>query len=257
MYYYEKEGEWSDWETVEPSEMEDRTIESKVQYRYREKEKPTTEATTQATPQPAPQPAPQPNTEEPKLNVGNATILPVDPQKQETESSYTEKVNKKTNKQEEIQKGDVFESKKSNYKVTSAKKRTVAYSGSKTKKAKIVVPKTIKYKNKTYKVTSIAANAFRNNKKLKTVIIGNNVKTIGDNAFRGCIKLKKVSIGKNVTSIGKYAFYNDKKLKSINIYSVHLKKIGKKAFKKIAKHPTAKVPKGKMIKYQRLFKGRV
>ncbi|MCM1158959.1 MAG: leucine-rich repeat domain-containing protein, partial [Clostridium sp.] len=110
---------------------------------------------------------------------------------------------------------------------------------------------------KKYKVTSVSANAFRDNKKIKTVTIGNNVKEIGKNAFRGCKNLKKVTIGKNVTTIGSYAFYDCKKLSLIEIHSSKITKVGKAAFKEMAKQPVMKVPKGEMQAYKKLFKGKM
>ena len=44
-------------------------------------------------------------------------------------------------------------------------------------------------KGKTYKVTAIKKNAFKNCKKLKKVIIhSKNIKSIGKNAFKGIVK---------------------------------------------------------------------
>ena len=48
------------------------------------------------------------------------------------------------------------------------------------KQTKIAVPDSIKINGATYKVTSIAKSAFKNNKKLKTVTIGKNVSKIGE-----------------------------------------------------------------------------
>ena len=66
-------------------------------------------------------------------------------------------------------------------------------------------------------VTKIADKAFTNNKKLTSVVIGENVKTIGKNAFAKCTALESVTIPESVTSIGEYAFQNCKKLTSVTI----------------------------------------
>ena len=154
-----------------------------------------------------------------------------------------------------IGKGTIFESDKATYKVSNVKKGSVIYVKSNAKKSSNVkVPDIIKYNNKTYKVTEIAPNAFKNNKKLTKLVIGKNVKKIGKNAFRGCKKLKSVTIGKNVEIIGAYAFYGDKKLNMIKFGTRKLNKVGKGAFKKISKHPTAKVPRERLQKYQKLIK---
>lgn len=59
---------------------------------------------------------------------------------------------------------------------------------------KAVVPATVKYKGTKYKVTDISSGAFKNCKKLKTVVIGKNVKTLGKNCFKNCRKLKKITV---------------------------------------------------------------
>ena len=198
----------------------------------------------------------QPAEEEEQVVVGSVTMVPI-----ETETDDKPVVDDKVKNQNgsnKIKKGTVLVSKTGIYKVTNVKKRTVTYMGTKKKKASSVkVPEEIKIKKKKYKVTSVSANAFKNNKKIKTVTIGQNVKEIGKNAFRGCKNLKKVTIGKNVTTIGSYAFYGCKKLNSIEIRSSKLKKVGKAAFKKIAKKPTARIPKGKMQSYKKLFEGKI
>jgi hypothetical protein len=93
---------------------------------------------------------------------------------------------------------------------------------------------TIKIDGVTYKVTAIAANAFKGMSKIKTVKIGNNVKTIGKLAFANCKNLKKVTMGKNVKKIGAKAFKNDKKLATVLITSKKLttnSTVGSQAFK--------------------------
>ena len=149
------------------------------------------------------------------------------------------------------------------------------------KKASVRIPDTIKVNGITCKVTGISANAFKNNKSLKSVTIGRNVTVIGTNAFYGCKKLSKVSggneivkighkafancisLGKitipgSVRSIGKQAFCNCKKLRSITIKTSTLsgKTVGSKAFAGIYKKPTVKVPAKQMKAYKKLLKAR-
>ena len=95
----------------------------------------------------------------------------------------------------------------------------------------VTIPDTVTHQNKTYSVTAILDKALYNNKKVKRVTIGKNVKSIGSKAFAKCKKLKKV------------------KIKSTSIT-----KIGKKAFKKNAEGFTIKVPKKCLKKYKRLLK---
>ena len=124
------------------------------------------------------------------------------------------------------------------------------------KKAAVKISSTMKGNGKTYKITSVAANALKGNKKMTSLTIGNNVVTIGKNAFANCTKLKKVTVnGNKLKTIGKNAFSGDKKLKTINMKKVKsLKTVGKSAFKGISKKVTVKVPGAKKAAYRRLFK---
>ncbi|MDE6625043.1 MAG: leucine-rich repeat domain-containing protein [Lachnospiraceae bacterium] len=132
------------------------------------------------------------------------------------------------------------------YKVTlvSKKKSTVSVVGltanANKKLTKVVIPKSVKIKSKSgknkgtysYKVTAVAKNAFKSNKKITTVTIGDNVTSIGKNAFSGCTKLKKVTIGKAVKTIGESAFAGNKKLTEVVIpKNSKLETIEKRAFK--------------------------
>lgn len=133
---------------------------------------------------------------------------------------------------------------------------TVQYIGKKKVKDKeVTLPDTVTLDGKEYKVTAIAPNAFKNNKKIKAVRLGKNIKSIGDNAFSGCTNLKSITISSNVTSIGKNAFKGDKKLSEIIVESKKLvaKKVGKDAFSGIAKKVTITVPKKKLKTYKKIF----
>ncbi len=94
----------------------------------------------------------------------------------------------------------------------------------------IMIPDTIQIDGISYKVTSIAAKAFKGNK-----------------------KLKKVTIGKNIVSIGKKAFYNCKKLKKVKILSANAR-IGKKAFYGINAGAKIQVPKKNLAAYKKALK---
>lgn len=98
---------------------------------------------------------------------------------------------------------------------------------------KINIPATVKISGVTFKVTAIAANACKNNKKLTSVTIGKNVKTIGNSAFAGDGKLKKIKINSTVLS-----------------------KVGRKAFKGINAKAKIKVPKKCLKAYKKKLKGK-
>ena len=70
------------------------------------------------------------------------------------------------------------------YKVAGSSK--VTYTAKKKATATVTVPATVKVNGKTYKVTTIAANAFTGNKKMKKITVGKNIDTIGKNAFKNC-----------------------------------------------------------------------
>lgn len=116
------------------------------------------------------------------------------------------------------------------------------------KAKKITIPDTITVDGVTYQVTSVADNAFKGNKTVATIKMGNNVTSIGKNAFKSCKKLTTVTIGKNVTTIGKEAFKGCKKLKKVTVTAGQLKSIGKNAFKSIDKKATIKVKGTKKAK---------
>ena len=134
---------------------------------------------------------------------------------------------------------------------------TLTKLSAKEKKAKkVTIPKTVTINNVKYQVTGIAAKAFKNSKKLQTVVSPDTVTEIGTGSFEGCKKLKSVTIGKNVTSIGKNAFKNCKNLKKITVKSTKLKKVGKGALTGINRKCVIKVPKKQLKSYKRLFKGK-
>ncbi len=120
----------------------------------------------------------------------------------------------------------------------------------KNKRTSVKIPDTVKYQNNTFKVTDIGKNAFKNHKKMKTAVIGNNVKMIQSNAFAGCKALKKVTVGKNVEKIGSKAFYKDSALKKITIKSKKLKSVGANALRGIHKKAKISVPSAKQRNYK-------
>lgn len=175
----------------------------------------------------------------------------------EKSTEKTTEVSKSTEAKNDVKIGSRIKDKYCYYEVTSTKKKTVKAVAIRNKKRTVlIIPGRVKYAGKYYKITAVGKNAFKNNKKLKTVTIGDNVKTIGENAFYGCKKLNKITLGKNVTSINRKAFYGCRKLRQIKIRSIKLKKIGKGAFQKISKSPIVYAPKKKIKKYKRLFKGK-
>lgn len=156
--------------------------------------------------------------------------------------------------EKKLAKGDSFKSGQNTYQVTkTGKNPEVRLAGTKKTAKSLVVPAKIKYKGISYKVTSIAKEACKNCKKIRTAEIGKNVKTIGQGAFYGCTALKSVVIQKGVTEIGKKAFYGCKKLSDIKVKSAILKTVGSKALKGISANAKIRVPAKKKAKYRNLF----
>lgn len=130
------------------------------------------------------------------------------------------------------------------YRVTNAKKKTVVLvKPRKANNTSFNVPKSVKLANGRYKVVGIEKNAFKNNRKLKKVVIGSQVTKIGANAFSGAKNLKTITIkSKSLKSVGKNAFKGIHKnckikvpAKKLNSYKKLLSKKGQKASVKITK----------------------
>ncbi|MBR6223620.1 MAG: leucine-rich repeat protein [Lachnospiraceae bacterium] len=92
----------------------------------------------------------------------------------------------------------------------------------------VKVSDTITDNGVTYKVTAISDKAFKNNKNVVNVRLGNNIRILGKNTFEGCPKLKSVTLSKNIVKIPGSTFRNCKSLKSINLNNV--KEIGDGTF---------------------------
>ena len=203
------------------------------------------------------------------VQIGKALTVIPDPKTVEKDTEDSSNNDPKTaekdtedssnNEAKKVVKGKSYTVGDLKYKVSSADmtgKGTVTITGTtkaKNKLTKLTVPKTVKIGGAVFKVTAIGNKAFNKFTKIKTVTIGDNVKTIGTSAFAGNTKLTKVTIGKGVTKIGKSAFSGDKKLKTFTVKSAKLKSVGQNAIKGIYKKAAIKVPKKQLKKYKKLF----
>ena len=169
--------------------------------------------------------------------------------KQQTDNGKTD--GEQTGQKEKLSSGELIKQKDAEYIVKSD--GTVSCGKVKNANGKLTIPDTVQDENgNTYVVSEVEKDAFKDNKSVTEVVIGNKVKTIAVNAFAGCSKLKKVVLGdavevisdnafancgklqtvtmkKKVTRIGARAFYKCKSLKKI-VIPASVKKIGKQAF---------------------------
>ncbi len=121
------------------------------------------------------------------------------------------------------------------YKVTNASKRSpeLSVTGIQNPSEKtVLIPATVKLNGVSYKVTAIAKNAYKNNRKLTKVVIGKNIKKIEKDAFKGCKRLTRIEI-------------KSTKLKS--------SRVNKNCLKGTRKNLVVKVPKIKYSAYKKIF----
>ena len=104
----------------------------------------------------------------------------------------------------------------------------------------VIVPKTVTYRDKVFKVTQISSFAFQGCKELTSVSLPEGIKvlpnysfsgcssltsisipatvsSIGEGVFGGCSSLIDIVLPENVTTIGSYTFQNCQALQTINI----------------------------------------
>lgn len=153
---------------------------------------------------------------------------------------YTGSVSKKfTIKEKKIAAGVQGKVNGAKYKVTKAGvsgKAEVEYVAPvNVSKASVSIPPMVTIKGFKCKVTSIAANAFRNNKKLKIVIIPASVGRIGKQAFYNCRNLAKIEI---------------------NSRTLTAKNVGANAFGGVSSKILVNAPAGKLKAYEKLLKAK-
>ena len=178
----------------------------------------------------------------PMLNKPAET--PTNPDSQKPVETPTNPVSQQPTTQQPVasaetaQIGETVKQGTDSYLITSTEdgNMTVTYKESGNESTKVVtVPDKVVIAGKEYIVTNIAADAFKNNKKVTNIKIGKNITKIGKNAFKNCKNLKKITI--TSTKLTK-------------------KSIGKNAFKGTNGKLVVKVPKNKKKEYAKFLKAK-
>lgn len=132
--------------------------------------------------------------------------------------------------------GNTFEDANGGYIITDGEKLEAQFTEVSNKSAaSAVVPDTIQISKQKFKVTSIKDNVLKDNKKVKKLIIGSNVKKIGKKAFYGCKNLKTIVI------------------KTSNLTSTSVKA---DAFKGLNAKVVVNVPENKLAAYKKILKAK-
>lgn len=185
------------------------------------------EASTAPTPTEEPTAAP---TEEPSVEP---TAAPTEEPSAEPTTAPTEEPSAEPTTAP-VEEGDKVTDSNGTFKVTDTEKKTVTYTvAKKSNKKTVSVPDTVTVDGKKYKVTAIAKNAFKNNKKVEKIVVSKNITKIDANAFKNC-----------------------KKLTTLVIKSTKIKSVAKNALKGTNKKLVIKVPAKKVAAYKKLFAGK-
>ena len=70
----------------------------------------------------------------------------------------------------------------------------------------VIIPSTVEYSGKTFKVTSVGIQTFYMNMKINSLVIPEGVKDVGYGAFFFCMTLKKISLPDSLEKVDTYAF---------------------------------------------------
>ncbi|MCR5338177.1 MAG: leucine-rich repeat protein [Lachnospiraceae bacterium] len=93
----------------------------------------------------------------------------------------------------------------------------------------VVIPDSFRFGDAVIPVTVIDRCAFKDNRTIERVVLGNNVTTIRESAFEGCTNLRQITFNDGLVTIERRAFYGCTSLKEIKT-SKDLKSIGESAF---------------------------
>lgn len=253
IYFTGTEAQWNSVSKIGDTEAALKNVT--VHYEYEPSPNPTSTPSGSPTPAPSESPAPSPSGSPSPTSVpsGSPTPVPsVSPVPSPSESPSPLPTSSPS-----LSEGKTFTSSKVTYQVTKSGKE-VELKKIRSTSSKMTVNTVTGTDGVEYKVTSIAPNAMKDNKKLKNLTIGDNVKHIKANAFAGCTNLKTVNIGgtsrSDLTRIRKNAFNGCEKLSKVTIKSTKLRSVEEKAFKGTRSDLKVKVPSKQLTKYRKMLK---
>ena len=93
----------------------------------------------------------------------------------------------------------------------------------------VSIPETVEHDGRSYKVTAIGKDAFKNCGNMIMVKIPNTVRSIGEGAFENCSRLKLVDIPASVMHVQKRAFANCPGMTKV-VFGKYLASVGDMAF---------------------------
>ena len=136
---------------------------------------------------------------------------------------------------ESLSNGAVFSEGVLRYRVTNAAKKQAEVIGLSKNVRKVTIPATVRASStgEQFRVVSIGKKAFKNNKKVKKVVISSSVKRIGKQAFANCKKLNSIII---------------------QTKSLKMNTVGIKAFRGISAKAVIKTPRKKLRLYQKILR---
>ena len=117
----------------------------------------------------------------------------------------------------------------------------------------IVIPETVMYRDKVFKVTQITANAFKSCN-ITSVSIPQSVTAIGSSAFSGCSSLSSIVIPEGVNELGSSAFSGCTKATSVSLPN-SITSIGSSAFENCSSITSITIPEGVTLLQDATFKG--
>ena len=94
----------------------------------------------------------------------------------------------------------------------------------------MTIPAEVTYGSRSYEVTAVGDNAFRDCNNLTGVTLGDNIATIGKRAFMNCSSLVDFYINEAATQIGDYAFAQCTALQEVTFNNINPLEMGNGAF---------------------------